>query len=90
MNLPTLANNPSLWEGIGMSKQTYFRCLIGMRLLVGASRGSGNAANRRLKRIQDQHEAEQATFDWYDRNRLTEADVDNLALEWEYRNTHEV
>ena len=87
MNLPTLANNPSLWEGIGMSKQTYFRCLIGMRLLVGASRGSGNAANRRLKRLQDQHEAEQATFEWFDRNRLTEAEVDDLAARWEFKTT---
>lgn len=90
MNLPEIIQNPVIWTGLGMSKTTYFRALFAMRLTTGASRGNGNAANRRLKRLQDQHEAEQATFDWFDRNRLTEADVDNLALEWEYRNTHEV
>jgi hypothetical protein len=43
-----------------------------------------------LKSSAKQAEAEQITNEWYDNNRLSEADVDNLAAEWEYRHTHEV
>ena len=87
MNLPTVAGNPSIYTELGMTKLTYLRALLAMHLTRGNARGNGNAANRRLKRLQDQHEAEQATFEWFDRNRLTEAEVDDLAAKWEFRST---
>lgn len=89
MNLPTITQSPVIWTGLGMSKETYFRCLFAMRLTQGNSKGAGNAASRRLRRIQDQAEAEAATAAWFDANRLSEADVDNLAAEWQYRHARE-
>ena len=83
----------SLLEGYaeyGYTKPHAIESIVIENLRKGIARGNGNAATRRLRRLQDQAEAEQITADWYDANRLSEADVDNLAAEWEYRHTHEV
>ena len=83
----------SLLEGYneyGYAKAHAVESIIMENLRKGMAKGNGNAATRRLRRLQDQAEAEQITNEWYDNNRLSEADVDNLAAEWEYRHTHEV
>lgn len=83
----------SILEGYfeyGYTKAHAIESIVIENLRKGIARGNGNAATRRLRRLQDQAEAEQITADWYDANRLSEADVDNLAAEWEYRHTHEV
>ena len=83
----------SLLEGYfeyNYTKAHAIESIVIENLRKGIARGNGNAATRRLRRLQDQAEAEQITNEWYDNNRLSEADVDNLAAEWEYRHTHEV
>ena len=83
----------SLLEGYyeyGYTKAHAIESIVVENLRKDMARGAGNAATRRLRRLQDQAEAERITNEWYDANRLSEADVDNLAAEWEYRHTHEV
>jgi len=83
----------SLLEGYfeyNYTKAHAIESIIVENLRKDIARGNGNAATRRLRRLQDQAEAEQITNEWYDNNRLSEDDVDDLAAEWEYRHTHEV
>jgi hypothetical protein len=83
----------SLMEGYaeyGYTKPHAMESIIVENLRKDIARGAGNAAQRRLKRLQDEAEARAYEQEFYERNRLPKADYDAILKEYFYNATHEV
>lgn len=83
----------SLLEGYfeyGYTKPHAIESIIVENLRKDIARGAGNAAQRRLKRLQDEAEAKRYEQEFYERNRLPKADYDAILKEYFYNATHEV
>jgi hypothetical protein len=83
----------SILEGYfeyGYSKAHAIESIIVENLRKGMAKGNGNAATRRLKRLQDEAEARAYEQEFYERNRLPKADYDAILKEYFYNATHEV
>ena len=82
----------SILEGYfeyGYTKPHAIESIVGENLRKGMAKGNGNAATRRLRRIQDEAEAKRYEQELADRQ-LSQADHDRLVKEWFYNATHEV
>ena len=73
-----------------MSKNDVIRIICSLRLAQDNARGNGNAATRRLARLEAEFEAEQDTLRWFEDATLSPDDVDQLAAEWDHRQAHRV
>jgi len=83
----------SLLEGYfeyNYTKAHAIESIVIENLRKGIARGNGNAAQRRLKRLQDEAEAKRYEQEFYERNRLPKADYDAILKEYFYNATHEV
>lgn len=67
------------WTEDGWAKDKAAKALMAIRLNNNNATGKGNAARRRLERLQDEAEARQFEQDWYESRMLSEADVDAMA-----------
>ena len=67
------------WVEDGWAKDKAAKALMSARLQQNWATGKGNAARRRLERLQDEAEARQFEQDWYESRMLSEADVDAMA-----------
>ena len=67
------------WVEDGFTKDRAMKALVMARLQKDMASGKGNAARRRLERLQDEAEARQFEQDWYESRMLSEADVDAMA-----------
>ena len=67
------------WVEDGFAKDRALKALVMARLQKDMASGKGNAARRRLERLQDEAEARQFEQDWYESRMLSEADVDAIA-----------
>jgi len=82
----------SLLEGYneyGYAKAHAVESIIMENLRKGIARGAGNAARRRIERLEDEAEARAYEQELADRQ-LSQADHDRLVKEWFYNATHEV
>ncbi len=68
-----------------MSKNDVIRIICSLRLAQDNARGNGNAATRRIARLEAEFMAQEDTLRWYEDAQLTPDDVDQLAAEWDHR-----
>jgi len=61
-----------------------------LRLARNNARGNGNAATRRIARLEAEFMAQEDTLRWYEDAQLTPEDIDDLHAEWEHRQNHRV
>lgn len=77
MNLTALPIQCHLWHDYGFSKRAALHAIVSLRMSMDNARGKGNKAFKRAAMIE--------TNAWFDHHcRLTESDIDTLAL------THEL
>lgn len=74
-----LAQLVGYWVEDGWTKDQAVKRLVRSRLLMDKAIGNGNAAKRRIDRLDDEAEAKLFEQELYESRLLTEADIDEMA-----------
>jgi hypothetical protein len=74
-----LATLVGYWTADGWTKDQAVKRLVRGRLALDKAKGGGNAARRRIDRLDDEAEAKAFEQELYESRMLTEADIDEMA-----------